>query len=112
MEKTVCLYAEKGCLFTSPSCSGDNSDCGERNHREKLDRIPCPIMQGLGFKNCSCDIPNLRALVPSGKECSCNGKCTVREIGEAKSLVVAREKPSLADRAKAMVVAVALRRAI
>jgi hypothetical protein len=109
MGKATCSYAKRGCQFAAPSCSGDSIDCSEKDRRDKLGEIPCPAMLESGCKDCACDMTDFRALVPTGKKCSCEGKCVVREIEEVKKLFIKEKIPNPADCARS--IAVSLRHA-
>jgi hypothetical protein len=95
MRKVDCLYAKRGCQFASHACNG-SLYCSEKDRRMKLNEMPCPITKELGFKDCSCDIPDVRALVPASKKCFFNGKCAVREVREI-SIWFAKEQLDLSN---------------
>jgi len=79
----MCQFLKKGCPFSGNGCTvSEEAICQEAQRRKKLEKELCPIMVKLGYPTifCNCDVPQLRALIPEGIECSKDNICIVREL--------------------------------
>jgi hypothetical protein len=104
-EKDPCRFAKRGCLFVLSGCTYSSSaDCGEAVRRERLEKIPCPLMKGQKG-NLGCDIPDLRALISTGEPCNQDKDCLPRKIEEAQLLInshVNDRSPKLSEVARSI----------